>query len=180
MKEPTKDFYVDLLYRGSHEDKILALNKLVEMGAKGEDVVEAVVFGLEQGTIFVLRKSGKVVNDFWDVRAKSAQALGEIGDPKALFYLYRALRYDPDPFVRSQSALAIGKIRQKESVPELIRTIEISSISGEDDIVIISCVEALGEIGDKECFVPLIEVIRGKYSRSVRFAAMDALKKIRW
>jgi len=180
MKEPSKEDYINLLYQGSQENKLLALTKLMEMKVKGEEVVEACIFGLEQGTIFVLRQSGKVINDFWDVRAKSAQALGEIKDPTALPHLYRALRYDPDPFVRSQVAVAIGKIGQRESVSELIRTIETSSTTGQDDIVIRACVEALGKIGDKQGFVPLIEVIRGKYSRSIRIAARDALKKIRW
>ena len=56
---------------------------------------------LQQGTIYVERQSGKVTNDFWDVRTVSALALGEIGNPKALPALYQAVRYEPDNYVRS-------------------------------------------------------------------------------
>jgi len=120
------------------------------------------------------------VNDFWDVRAASAKALGEIGDPRVLPDLHVALRYDHDLFVRSSVAIALGRIGRKESISELSRAIELSDASGPDDELIRACVDALGEIGDKESFVPLVEVLRGKYSRSIRLAARESLKKIRW
>jgi len=180
LTKPGVDDYVKLLYEGSHENKLLAVKKLRELGVKSEEVVDALIFGLQQGTIFVQRENGKVINDFWDVRAASAQALGDIGDPKVLPNLYQALRYDYDSYVRSTVAIAIGKIGRKESISELNRAIITANRSGQDDILIRACVEAIGNIGDKEGFVPLLEVVRGKYRRNVRLAARDALKKIRW
>jgi len=180
LNEPSKEDYVKLLYEGSHENMLWAVTKLTEMGAKDDEVIDALVFGLQQGTIFVKRNFGKVVNDFWDVRAASAVALGNIGDTRALPDLYAAIRYDPDSFVRSSVAIGIGKLGQKESIPYLRRTIEICSPAGPDDQVVRSCVEALGEIGDKDGFVPLVEVMRGKFRRSIKLAARDALKKIQW
>lgn len=180
LKEPGVEDYIKLMYEGSHENKLLAAKKLTELKPDTPEAIDALIYGLQQGTIFVVRERGKVVNDFWDVRAQSAIALGEIGNPKVLPQLYLALRYDPDNYVRSQVAITIGKIGKPESIYELARTIEISSPAGPDDIVIRACVEAIGEIGDKEGFVPLVEVIRGKYSRSVKLAARDALKKIKW
>jgi hypothetical protein len=41
-------------------------------------------------------------------------------------------------------------------------------------------VVALGEIGDKEGFVPLVEIMRGKYRRDIKLAARESLKKIHW
>jgi HEAT repeat protein len=180
LKEPKAEDYVKLLYEGSHESQLLAVTKLMELGAKDEEVIDALVFGLQQGTLFVKREYHKVVNDFWDVRAASAKALGETEDSKALPYLYLALRYDHDTFVRSSVALAIGRIGQKESIPYLVRAIQTSSPAGPDDVLIRACVEALGEIGDKEGFVPLVEVMRGNYRRNIKLAARDSLNKIRW
>jgi len=180
LEKPGKDDYVKLIYEGSHENKLWAINKLVEMDAKDEEVIDAFVFGLQQGTLYVERQNGKVVNDFWDVRAASAVALGNIGDTRVLPKLYQALRYDPDVFVRSSVAIAIGKMGQRKSIPEITRTIETSNPSGPDDQLVLACVQALGEIGHRDGFVPLVEVMRGKFRRSIKIAARDALKKIKW
>jgi HEAT repeat protein len=180
LKEPKEADYVRLLYEGSRENKLLAISKLIEAGARSEETKEAFVFGLQQGTIFVQRQAGKVVNDYWDVRAMSAKALGEIGDPGILEQLHQSLRYDPDVYVRSAVAAAIGKIGETQSIKELSRAIETSRAGSTEDKLILACVIALGEIGDKEGFVPLLEVIRGKYNRQIKMAARDSLKKIKW
>lgn len=179
-RESGIEYYIKLMYEGSHENKLLAAKKLTGLKPETSEALDALIYGLQQGTIFVIKEKGKVVNDFWDVRAQSAIALGEIGNPEALPQLYMALRYDPDNYVRSQVAIAIGKIGKPESIHELARTIKTSSPAGPDDMVIRACIEAIGKIGDKEGFVPLVEVIRGKYSRSVKLAAREALKKIKW
>ncbi len=180
LKGPTVEDYVRLLYEGSQEGKLLAVTKLMETGAKGDEVTDALIFGLQQGTMFVQREYNRVVNDFWDVRAQSAIALGEIGDPRALYDLHLALIYDPDTIVRSSVAIALGKVGDPASIPQLARVIETATTAGPDDLVVRSCVEALGEIGHRDGFVPLVEVIRGKFRRSIKIAAREALKKIQW
>jgi HEAT repeat protein len=181
LDEPSKEDYIQLLYEGSHENQVLAITKLAEMADEGdEEVFEALIFGLQQGTIYVKRQYNKVVNDFWDVRAASAYALGELGNPEALPHLYLSLRYDPDNHVRAEVAAAIGKIGDPDSIPILERVIETSSAAGPDDAVVLGCVEALGEIGHRDGFVPLLEVMRGDFRRSIRLAARDSMKKIRW
>jgi len=180
LKEPKEADYVRLLYEGSRENKLFAINKLIEAGARSEETKEAFVFGLQQGTIFVQRQAGKVVNDYWDVRAMSAKALGDIGDPGILEQLHQSLRYDPDVYVRSAVVVAIGKIGETRSIKELTRVIETSRAGSTEDELILACVIALGEIGDKEGFVPLVEVVRGKYNRHIKMAARDSLKKITW
>jgi HEAT repeat protein len=180
LQNPKAEDYIKLLYEGSHENKLLAVVKLEELGAKDQDALDAFVFGLEQGTVFVTREGGRVVNDFWDVRAASARALGKTGDPSILPNLYVALRYDHDPLVRSAAAVAIGRIGRSESIGELARTIDVSSPSGGDDQLVKACVIALGDIGDKDGFVPLVEVIRGNFNRDIKITARESLKKIRW
>jgi len=180
LQEPKAEDYIRLLYEGSHENKLLAVTKLEEMGARDQETIDALIYGLQQGTLFVQREAGRVVNDYWDVRAASAKALGNIGDPKVLPHLHTALRYDHDTFVRSSVANAIGKIAKSESVGELTRAIEIASTSGSDDVLVKACVIALGDIGDKKGFVPLVEVMRGNFRRDIKLTARESLKKIRW
>lgn len=180
LTAPGMEDYIALIYESSHENQLLAATKLGEIGTGDEEVINALLYGLGQGTLFVRRQQGKVVNDHWDVRAASAKALGEIGDPRALPDLYIALRYDHDTFVKSSVAIAIGRIGQKESVSYLTWVIETSNPSGPDDLLVTTCVEALGNIGDKSGFPTLVEVLRGKYKRNIKIVAREAIKKIEW
>jgi HEAT repeat protein len=180
LKEPNAQDYIKLMYEGSQDSMRLAATKLGEIGSNEDEVIEALIYGLEQGTFYVKRQNNKVVNDFWDVRAASAYALGEIGDPRVLPNLYMSLRYDPDNVVRSSVAAGIGKIGEDESVYQLARAIEVSSPAGPDDIVVLACVEAIGDIGHREGFLPLVEVMRGRFRRSIRLAARELLRKIDW
>jgi HEAT repeat protein len=175
-----KQDYIRLLHEGSHEKKLEAVKELSELGLRGEDVVEALVFGLQQGTMVVTREKSKVTNDFNDVRAASAKALGKIGDPKALPDLYISLKYDPDINVKKEAATAIGAIGREESIKQLVGTIKAADRSGKDDTIIISCVDAIGEIGSTDGFFPLLDILRGDYSRSVRLAVRESLNKIKW
>jgi HEAT repeat protein len=173
------DSYITLMYEGSYEGKLAAAIRLGEFGDSKPEVIEALVYGLGQGTFFVVRQYGKVTNDYWDVRAASAKSLGQLGDPSPLGDLYYTLRFDPDKFVRGSAAYAIGKIGRKESVYYLKRIIETSSATGPDDGLILACVEALGEIGHQSAFSSLVEVVRGKYKRSLKLAAMESIRKLK-
>ena len=177
---PSTEDYLRLLYQGGREDKLLAINILAKSGSTDAKVIEALISSLQEGTFFVKRKAGKIINDFWDVRARSAEVLGDIGDPCTLDGLYMALLLDHDPVVRNCVATAIGKIGQPESIIYLSHAIETSKTNGSDDIVILSCVNALGEIGHKDAFLPLYKVVRGSYRRNITLAARDALKKLQW
>jgi hypothetical protein len=53
-------------------------------------------------------------------RWRFAKALGEIGDPRALPYLFYSIFGDPDWFVREQVAKAMGDIRDSSAVAPLI------------------------------------------------------------
>jgi hypothetical protein len=172
--------YIKLLYGGSQEDMLAAVAGLSELGSKGDNIIDALVFGLQQGTLNVQREYSKVINDFTDVRAASAKLLGEIGDSRALPDLYIALKYDHDQHVKYSVAHAIGTIGLNESIVYLNQTIKAADTSGTDDKLIISCIEAIGEIGGQDGFVTLLEILRGDYRQNVKMAARESLKKIQW
>jgi hypothetical protein len=180
LKNPGVKGYIELMYEGSHEGKLLAAIKLGELGRSETQITEALVYGLSQGTTFVIRETGKVTNDYWDVRAASAKALGQTRDPSSLKDLYYTLRYDPDKFVRASAAYAIGKIGKEESVSHLKRIIETSITGGPDDELILACIEGMGDIGHQSAFPPLVDVVRGKYNRSLKLAAMEAINRLKW
>jgi len=47
-------------------------------------------------------------------------------------------------------------------------------MNSSDEIVILSCVKALSEIGRKHAFLPLYEVVRRGYHSNITLAACDA------
>ena len=58
-----------------------------------------------------------------EVRAKSASALGRIGDRRAVGYLLDHLLSDPAPFVRARIAQALGQFDEPEVVERLVRAL---------------------------------------------------------
>jgi HEAT repeat protein len=180
IKGPKVEDFIKLIYEGSREDQLIAIDLLAKSGSKDDRVIEALLYCLQEGTFFIKRRAGTVINDFWDVRARSAEVLGDIGDPCVLPQLHKVLMRDPDPIVRSCAANAIGKIGQPESIRFLDRAIKTTDITGSNEVVILSCVNAMGEIGDPAAFLPLYEVTRGRYKSNIKLAARDALEKLHW
>ncbi len=58
-----------------------------------------------------------------EVRAKSAAALGKLGDRRAVTYLLDHLLSDPAPFVRARIASALGQFADSEVIDRLVRAL---------------------------------------------------------
>lgn len=58
-----------------------------------------------------------------EVRAKSAAALGKLGDRRAVTYLLDHLLSDPAPFVRARIAGALGQFADNEVIDRLVRAL---------------------------------------------------------
>jgi HEAT repeat protein len=58
-----------------------------------------------------------------EVRAKSAAALGKLGDRRAVTYLLDHLLSDPAPFVRARIASALGQFADNEVIDRLVRAL---------------------------------------------------------
>ncbi len=77
-----------------------------------------------------------------EVRAKSATALGRLGDRRAIAYLLEHLLTDPTPFVRARIAGALGHFDDPEVIDRLVR-----ALGDPAWWVRIRSVEALEQIG---------------------------------
>ena len=93
-------------------------------------------------------------------RRGAAEALGNIGDARAVEPLIKALGEDKSE-VRWPAAGALGKIGDKRAVDPLIE-----ELGDDDESVNSSAAEALGEIGDARAVEPLIKAL-GNESRNV-------------
>jgi len=79
-----------------------------------------------------------------ELRAKSATALGRLGDQRAMSYLLDHLLTDPAPFVRTRIAAALGRFDQPEVIDRLVR-----ALGDQAWWVRMRSVEALEQIGGR-------------------------------
>lgn len=117
------------------------------------------------------------------VRKEVVYALSTIGGGEAL-RLISLMTDDPDGEVRRGAIKYLGVMRNKESVPLLMKLIAQRNPFGHKNYLIISGIEALGEIGAGEAVPGLVRLLRKStiFARSrndeVRITTATALEKI--
>ncbi len=109
----------------------------------------------------------------WYVRSNAAEALGEIGDARAVEPLIQALLGDESEGVRGEAAGALGHIGDARAVEPLIQ-----ALKDEDWWVRKEAAWALGKIGDERAIEPLTQALNDE-EELVRAQAEAALEKIR-
>ncbi len=117
------------------------------------------------------------------VRKEVVYALSGIGGKEA-FNLVSRMADDPDEDVRRGAIKYLGVMRNKGAVPLLVKLIAQRNPFGRKNSLIISGIEALGEIGGEEAVPGLIRLLKKstifarKRNDEVGIAAATALEKI--
>ncbi|NWJ46053.1 MAG: HEAT repeat domain-containing protein [Chloroflexi bacterium] len=137
-------------------------------GKYNRSVVEALV---EIGESSVLPLINALNDEDSFVRGKAAEALGKIGDPRAVEPLILALN-DEDSFVHYLAAIALGEIGDQRAVPPLIADL-IESGNTEES----AAAEALGKFGEPVMLL-LTHTLKDEDS-SMRYWAAWTLGKIK-
>jgi len=108
------------------------------------------------------------------IRHRSAIALGEILDPKAIEPLSISAINDKDPIVRAGSVWALGQLKAKSKLSLIVALTKNESIAIQQHAV-----NALGEIGDRESLPILNEIINDKTRNQIVIGeAKKAIEKI--
>ncbi len=94
------------------------------------------------------------------VRRAAAEALGRIGNDRAVDKLIEALQ-DKDSWVREAAAEALGRIGNERAVDKLIKALKNRRRVGVRE----AAAEALGNIGDKQAVDELVEALQDESSR---------------
>ena len=105
-----------------------------------------------------------------DIRKFAVDLLSEIGDKGGCRYLEEMI-HDPNPNVRAACMTSIGKLKCRGLTEAVINALD------DEEWVIFSAVEALGELGDSSAVVPISRLIK-RDSEPLRYAAIEALGKI--
>ena len=111
-----------------------------------------------------------------EIRIKVADALGTIGDRRAITPLIDVLNSDPHKEVKALAATGLGNIRARRAVPALTEALSY------DDTTATNAAEALGKIGvtTEEAVQKLIIIATDKQMReTLRLAAITALWQLK-
>ena len=115
-------------------------------------------------------------NDPNEIRIRVANALGTIGDRRAITPLIDALNDDPHKEVKALVAIALGNMRARRAVPALTAALSY------DDTTATNAAEALGKIGvtTEEAVEKLVIMAMDKQMReTLRLAAIAALWQLK-
>lgn len=134
------------------------------------DVVDALVSLGTSESVPVLSEA--LESKDWWTSVGAAQALGNIGDKRAVEPLCRAaLARDRDVNLRANAAVSLGKIGDPKALPTLVSVLK----DDEDDFARQLAAEALGKLGDKAAVDPLSHALLHDENAHVRTRAVTAL-----
>jgi HEAT repeat protein len=141
--ERTKDNPVSLFAKLQEIEPAFGLNpenRFEKEIAEGESAVPALLAHLKSGDA--------------DVRLEAAEALGNLGDFRAVEPL-RELLQDPDGEVRTACAVSLFRIGDEHLFPEVVK-----ALRHEDPRVVIGAAVVLGRLGDRRVVPNLVEAFK--------------------
>ncbi len=148
--------YIETIKHGRGDAREEAVKSLGKIGSDAIDAVPTLINAIKEDALC------------W----AAVDALGNIGGKAAIIALCDALLNDNDMGVRFRAASSLGKIKDKEAVPTLVK-----ALLDRDEFVRESAAYALGEIGDQSAINALNETLHDKID-FVSKAAKKALHMI--
>ena len=155
---------VEVLLSGDKEkDRAEAAFRLLEI---------APILDLPTGRVLEPLVEALIADDSEMVRAAAVDALGLLGDARAIGPLIDRLANDEQPTVREAVANSLANFEGPEVLEALVE-----ALADEDERVRSAVAEALGDLGDPAAFPPLMHALSDDYPR-VRESAAEGLRKL--
>ncbi|MCX7913047.1 MAG: HEAT repeat domain-containing protein [Thermodesulfovibrionales bacterium] len=115
--------------------------------------------------------------EYWPVKIRAIELLGERADPIAiqvLLDIYNDIFLHSEcPSIKSYTAIALGNFKSNENIVNAL----IEGIDDSELLIRESSIISLGKIGNPKAVEPLVRKLRDK-SFAIRFAALRALIEI--
>jgi len=108
---------------GSREQKFIALEYIgyaIDRGNASDDIRQTLDFLSREGRRTVSIESGRVINNFPDVRRQSAKYLGQIGTEEARRTLLEICQFENEPMVLQEAIKALGDIGVNDNNDTLV------------------------------------------------------------
>jgi HEAT repeat protein len=143
-----------------------------------------------EGSGHVTRDSGRQVNNFPEVRRRSANMLGRIGTEDAKNALVRVLFIDDEPTVKAEAAYGLGVIGKNDN-NEVVKALAFvynkeDPTRPDNNLGYALCLaiekiaqKSQGGIKDPSAYQMLIKIAQGSYLRSVKTKALQVLDELK-
>jgi len=176
----------------SISQKLMALDfigGLIEQGNTNDEIRLTLERLSLEGTNVRTRESGRLKNDFPEVRRQAAKHLGAIGTEEAKLALIRVCVSDNEPWVLQEAVRSLGQIgidKDGEVVGTIVWvTNKFTNSVSPDNLLALAAIDALSKIAKnnngvrEEAFNLLIKISEGAYSPPVREKARQTVMDIR-
>jgi len=177
---------------GTREMQLIALEFIGEAlarGSRGPELHATLEFLSFEGIINLTRESGRVVNNFPDVRVRTAYMLGQMGTPEARETLLVMVARDNEPMVLTEAIRSLGIIGYDpdgESINTIAMTVNRFNNLNPDNLLALSAIDAIERISAANDGIvfpaavqTLIRIAEGSYITIVRNRARTALSDLR-
>jgi hypothetical protein len=176
----------------SREQKFVALGFIgdaIERGNKSDDIRQTLDYLSREGRRSVAMESGRVVNNFPDVRRESAKFLGMIGTEEARRTLLDICLFENEPMVLQEAITSLGDIGtndNNETVKIIVSVVSRFDNLNPDNLMAIATIDAFEKIAKKnnglhsrEAIELLARISEGHYIRPVQERARQLLADLR-
>jgi hypothetical protein len=165
------------------------ISEAIDNGNKSDEIRVALEhMGLE-GVANIMRENGRIVNNYPDVRARSASFLGELGTKEAKDALIKMLLADNEPWVLSETVKSLGKIGindDEETVRTIAWIVRRYDAIGPNDTLAKAALDTFDSfarsnkgIKDFSAVQSIMLIRDGRYIRPVQERAREVLTNIR-
>lgn len=176
----------------SREQKFIALEYIgyaISRGNASDDIRQTLDFLSREGRRTVAMESGRVVNNFPDVRRQSAKYLGQIGTEEARKTLLEICQFENEPMVLQEAIKSLGDIGVNDNNDTLITISWIFSRFNNlnpDNLMALATIDAIDKIARKYNGINSQEAVRtlrliteGQYITPVKERATQLMSELR-
>jgi len=177
---------------GSRDMKMVALQYIgdaIQRGNRGEEILASLEFLALEGIRSQARESGRLINNFPDVRVRAATRLGELGTPEARDTLITMILADNEPMVISEAIRSLGIIGlddNHETANAISWVVRRFDTLNPDNLLALSALEAYerlaaanGGMVNPTTISTIMRIAEGNYIRPVRDRARLLLTDLR-
>jgi hypothetical protein len=143
-----------------------------------------------EGSGHMIRENGRLINNFPEVRRRSANMLGRLGTDEAKDALIRVLLIDNEPMVQAEAAYGLGVIGKNpnnqvvEALAFSYSRMDPSQPDNNLGYAMCLAVEKLaqktpGGIKDPAAYQMLVKIAQGNYLRTVKTKALQVLDELK-
>jgi len=176
----------------TREQKEIALHYIgdaIDRGNKSDDIRQTLEFLSREGRRSVAMESGRVVNNFPDIRRQSAKYLGQLGTEEARQTLLQICQYENEPMVLQEAIKSLGDIGVVDGNDTFIFVSWIFNrfdTLNPDNIMAIATIDAFEKIARRnnginspEAINTLRRITEGNYITPVKERATQLLSDLR-